>query len=277
MSKWLILRAREPADVGVGPCAGKGDSSLGQPVRETGRRSPTGQPALPCDWLFSVAVEAVVIVQAGTRRVVQANPAATALLGISPAALIGARFVDAFDSLGANSLAQAMDEAQILGAADDVTCRSAEQAVDLTAKVSLFRAEEESFLLVRLAAMSDDSRQNEAESPVFDAIESAAVGFVLTDAGLRVEYANQALTEMAGLTPPAAMSGCSLVRWLEFSADDLTRLRDQMSRRQATSIMTARLRPDRGSPLEVEVCAVAVPDGPQICWGFTIRELPRLN
>lgn len=54
-------------------------------------------------------------------------------------------------------------------------------------------------------------------------------------------------------------------------------LHDQMLRRQATTLMTARLRSEQNLLREVEVCAVAVPDGQSTCWGFTVRELPRLN
>jgi hypothetical protein len=92
-----------------------------------------------------------------------------------------------------------------------------------------------------------------------------------------VEYTNQAFRDLIELSVPAGVHGRSLLRWLEFSTTDLETLRDQMSRRQATSMMRVRLRTERHRALEAEVCAVAVTDGRQACWGFTVRELPRLH
>ena len=68
-----------------------------------------------------------------------------------------------------------------------------------------------------------------------------------------------------------------LARWLQLSDTDLAGLQDQMSQRQASTVMSAGLRCGPNSLREVEVCAVAVPDGQMSCWGFTVRELPRLN
>jgi PAS domain-containing protein len=276
LSKWLILRAREHNDARVDAFGGDSNTRLDGRGRAVRPRLPTGDHGLPSDWLFSMAIEPVVIAEATTHRIVQANPAAAELLGSSQAALIGSRLPEVFDSTNSQDLMRSLDAASMGVVADHVTCRSAGGG-ELRAKVSMVRAETDSFLLVRLAARTGDGMQAGSQSPVFDAIEGAAVGFVVTDSGLRVDYANQALIDMIGLASPAGMRGCSLARWLEFSATDLAGLGDQMLQRQATSVMTAGLRTERGSPLEVEVWAVAVPDGARSCWGFAIRELPRLN
>ena len=115
------------------------------------------------------------------------------------------------------------------------------------------------------------------ESPVFDAIEAASVGFLLTDDAFYIEYANQAFVDLVELATPAEARGQPLLRWLGLSPKDLLRLRDQELQRQATSVMTAHLLTERQTPRAIEVCAVAVPDEQTLRWGFTIRELPRLN
>jgi PAS domain-containing protein len=232
---------------------------------------------LPSEWLFSVALEPVLIIDAGSRCIVQANPAAAELLQHPQAALVGIPLVRLFDESSTGIIEDSLNKAQGAGDAEEVTCRAAGGGPELRAKLSLFRSGAESFVLVRLAAEADEAWKSRSQSPVFDAIEGASVGFLLTDSGLRIEYANQAFIDMIELPPPVEMRGKSLVQWLQLTADDLARLRDQMLQREATSVMTARLRTERDSPLEVEVCAVAVPDGAHTCWGFTIRELPRLN
>jgi PAS domain S-box-containing protein len=233
---------------------------------------------LPCDWLFSMAVEPVIIVEASNGRIVQANPAAAILLGISRDTLIGRPVAEVFDPSSKEAVHRAMDAAGSTEGTEQVICRPAGDAAELSATVSLFRVQNDRYLLVRLASVSDDGAgKDQGASPVFDAVDGASVGFLLTDAGFRIEYANQAFVDMVELFPPAEVRGKSLMRWLGLSAADLAGLRDQMLQRQATSVMTSRLLTERNAPFEVEVCAVAVPDGAALCWGFTIRELPRLN
>lgn len=275
-NKWLILRSRTSSDPAVDLRHDDADTGL-EPPPQSRRRSPTGHPGLPSDWLFSVALESVIIVEAITRRIVQANQAAAQLLQRSTPALIGSSFIELFDTSGAVAVMRCIETADAAGAAE-VSCCTAGDGSELRLRLSMFRTDADRYLLVRLGrAAAYDGLPDASPSPVFDAIEGASVGFLLTDSGFRVEYANQAFIDMVELLPPARMEGKSLVRWLELSASDLARLRKQMSQRHATSVITARLRTEHSTGRDVEVCAVAVPDGQHTCWGFTIRELPRLN
>ena len=277
LSKWLILRAREQIDVTAGPCDGGAVSAVDAAAPVPRPRSPTGHPALPCDWLVSVAVEPVISVETSTQRIVQANPAAAELLRSSPAALLGSPLTQIFDPSSTAAIEDCIKAAQAVAAAEEVTCRASGGGPELRAKLSMFRADADTYLLVRLAPKAGELLQSGSQSPAFDAIEGASVGFLLTDSGLKIEYANQAFIDLVELPPPAEMRNKSLLQWLQLTTDDLARLRNQMLQREATSVLTARLRTEKALPLEVEVCAVAVPDGQHTCWGFTIRELPSLN
>jgi PAS domain-containing protein len=278
--KWLILNAsglHEPSaylrDAGTHISA---DST----VPPAAQRSPTGDVGLPSEWLFSMAVEPVLIVDATTQRILQANPAAAELVRISQRLLIGAPFKGVFDASSLQAITHSIDSACATGQSEAVALRTAADSTELGVRLSLFRAEAERYLLVRLVAgvgPAFERPSGPAQTPAFDAIEGASVGFLVTDSGFRVEYANQAFLEMVGLPALDQVRGKSLARWLALSDTDLARLRDQMSQRQASSIMTAGLRSEHNLLREVEVCAVAVPDGQLPCWGFTLRELPRLN
>jgi PAS domain S-box-containing protein len=112
---------------------------------------------------------------------------------------------------------------------------------------------------------------------VLRAIESASIGFLLTDAGLRIDYANQAFVEMLGLQAPEQVCGTSLGCWLELSAADLARLDQQLLRREAATVLLINLQRSPGGSPCVEVHAVAVPDGSDTRWGFTLHWRPRLN
>jgi PAS domain S-box-containing protein len=107
-------------------------------------------------------------------------------------------------------------------------------------------------------------------SIVLDIIEDSREGFVLTDLGLRVTYANPAFATLAGVGAIHDVLGRSLAQWLELSLTDLTRLREQMSRRKAAEIWMTMLRPSSGSLTPVEITAVAIPDGEDARWGFRV-------
>lgn len=276
-SKWLILRAFEQANANIDPRAQGQNPGPGHGGPLPRLRSPSGETGLPCDWLFSVATEPVLIADSATGHIVQANPAAALLLRISQAGLIGAPLMDAFAAASKPAIKGAVELARTSGNANTAVVRAAGDGDELTARVSFFHAGAEKYMLVRLASKAVDPPFGAAQSPVFDAIEGAPVGFLVTDTGLRIEYANQAFCDMAQSTSLTQMMGQSLARWLQFSEGDMAQLRRQMLQRQATTAMTAQLRPDRDVSREVDVCAVAVPDGDLTCWGFTVRELPTLN
>ena len=110
-----------------------------------------------------------------------------------------------------------------------------------------------------------------------EAIDAAPIGFLIAAADYHLDYANRAFARMIQAQSPGDLLGSSILRWLRFSAADLSRLSARLSQRQAADSLTTVLHPNHGLPQQVEVCAVPVPDGLNTQWGFTIRNLPRLN
>ena len=137
--------------------------------------------------------------------------------------------------------------------------------------MSLVRQPPDSYLLIRLEAATARAGRG-APSEVFDALDESAVGFVVTDAGLRIEYANRAFITMIGLESPEDVRGRSIARWLELSELDVAQLHEQMARHEAVTEIATALVADHESPRDVEVTAVAVPDELHPCWGFSVRE-----
>lgn len=239
----------------------------------------TATAPLPCERLFSAANEAVLLVDTATLRIVQANPPAAALLRTTRAALIGSQFVAAFDPCSSTHVRRCIRAARASGNSDSTALRARGAKIDLNARLSLVRAAAESYLLVRLepGVACERSVQGTGGSVVFESIDGAPVGFLITEAGFHIDYANRAFVEMAGVESEAEMRGSPLARWLNLSAMDLDRLAQQLSQREATTRLTSDLCSARSPPRRVEICAVPVPDGEHTWWGFTISHLPRLN
>jgi PAS domain-containing protein len=227
-------------------------------------------------WLFDAASEPLLIIEQDTGSVIEANLAASKLLRMPRATVVGAGLLRAFDASSTIALQQALAATRIGGSARAPKVQTRDGRCELSLSCSLFHiGRNESYVLVRLApALAADADVSERPpSVVFEAIEGAAVGFLVTDSELCVRYANPAFVGMVHGACAEDLQDESLTRWLALTEEDHARLRGQMSGRHAVAVLRARLRCERQSEREVEVHAVAVPDAENPCWGFSIREL----
>jgi PAS domain-containing protein len=250
--------------------------------REATEENPgeSSSPArLPCEQLFAASSEAVLILDAASNKILQANPAAAALLRTTRTALGGSSFPAAFESSNSAEIQRRIRLARSSGSSDVMAVRALGGGIDLSARVSLVRAGSHSYLLVRLApALSVASSGGAGTgSGVLEAIDCAPVGFLIAEVGFHVDYANRAFMEMAGIHSESEVRGSPLTRWLRLSEADLGQLAQQLSDRQSTGRLTTQLCSGGSRARRVEICAVPVPDGEHTWWGFTVSELPRLN
>jgi len=231
--------------------------------------------------MFAASTQPVLIIDSADESVVEANPAAARLLGVERTVLVGMPFMTAFGGPSLPVLQHSLHLARTpSGVADSVRVRARRSGMPLQIKLSSFLANRRTYILAHLSSSARDADPGcgeTASSEVLRAIDAAPVGFLVTDSGFFVEYANRAFGEMVGYESLAEFRGRSVIRWLKFSAADLERLREQTSQRQAATQFCVSLRPGAQPLRRVEVCAVAVPDGLDTCWGFTIRELVRVN
>lgn len=255
---------------------------VGVPPRARQRAAVPGAPAdagadraeLSYEWLFDAATEAVLVVEEVSGNVVEANLAAARLLHAERGAVIGKSLLSLFHASSAATLKESLSQARGGSGASARAVATPDRRNELRLTMSVFHAEAaDSYMLVRLA-QSDTSTQNTApESAVFEAIEGAATGFLVTDSDLRVQYANPAFAQMIDVASPEDTEGESIARWLELTQEDRDRLSAQMARNEAVTKLVTRLRSAREPRREVEVRAVAVPSDTAPCWGFTVREI----
>jgi PAS domain S-box-containing protein len=215
------------------------------------------------------------IVEQGSGRIIEANPAAASLLGIARAQLLGSAFLNAFHADSTAALRQSMASARLAGHGKRINARTqGDRGCDIGITLSVVHADSDSYLLVQLLTEAHGANEQhgvEVSSIVMDSIEQAPEGFVVTDPGLRLTYANRAFIEMTGLASLDELRGRSLAVWLELSQSDLTRLHDQVARREAVTVWNTMLRCSSVSTRAVEVSAIAVPDGAEPCWGFRVN------
>lgn len=226
--------------------------------------------------LFQVSSEAVLIVDAATRKVIEANPAAGKLLGEGAKRLVGRLFPDGFDEQSTQALQGLMGAVRATGRTDDVTVRSADGAREFVISASLFREERASFFLIRLTDLKGGPPATTTptqHSKVLEIVSGAPEGFVVTDLAGRILYANRAFLDLAQLATEEQSRNESLERWLGRPGVDFNLLTAQLREHGSLRMFATQLRGEYGSSSDVEIYAVSVVDGEEPCFGFTIRDV----
>ncbi len=223
--------------------------------------------------LFRMCGEAVLIVDAGSRRVREANPAAARLLGEE---LAGKTFPDAVATLDDDAVRDLLARVRAVGRTDEVRVTARHGGPDLLVCASLFRHEDGTSLLVRVSdASTAGAPAPETRSPVLDVMRNAPDGFVITDPQGRVLSANGAFLELAQLAGEGQARDRSLDRWLGRPGVDLAVLTANLREHGAVRMFATVLRGEQGTTTDVEISAVSVPDGDVPCLGFVIRNVAR--
>jgi transcriptional regulator PpsR len=230
--------------------------------------------------LFQASAEAVLVLDAVTGKLEEANPAATALFG-SEAAKPGWLLADSFETAAdpkPNAGVPAMlGRVRATGKGETVTAHLARRPGELRVAASLFRQEKTSHLLVRVSAVDDAHRALEisGQSMLLKLVESAPDAFVVTDLEGLILTANHAFIDLAQLATEAQVRGQSLEKWLGRTGVDLNVLITNLRQRGAVRLFATVMRGEFGASTEVEISGVAVTEGEQHCLGFTIRDVSR--
>jgi transcriptional regulator PpsR len=227
--------------------------------------------------LFQMASEAILIVDASTLRIVDANPAAGQLLGSSARQLVGKTFPDGFDTAGSQAIQSLLASVRAAGRASDVHATLAEGSRTFQVSASLYRQDSASYFLVRLAPTADVVAPAipREKSLLLEVLESSPDGFVVTQPDGRILAANRSFLEMAQLATEEQARGESLERWLGRPGVDLNVLIANLRQHGCVRLFATTLRGEYGSAADVEISAVSVPEGEQPCLGFTVRNVGR--
>ncbi len=225
--------------------------------------------------LFQLSGEPVLIVDIGTRRVTEANAAASRRLGRVSRRIVGQDAVELFETDSAREVQGLFAGLRSTGQAAELTARLAGGRGEARVSVSLFRSDRATSVLLRLSPEADDAGSERPRGEALDVVAQMPEAFVVTDTSRRILLANAAFLDLAQLATEEQARGESLERWLgreETEADALfSALRDHETVRHFPTVV----RGAYGLIEEVEVAGVAVQGGVQPCLGFTLRTLPR--
>ncbi|MGT2480104.1 transcriptional regulator PpsR [Methylobacterium oryzae CBMB20] len=226
--------------------------------------------------LFQISGEPVLVVDAGTRRVAEANPAAGA-----PARAPGqahrrpGRRSTCSTPTSTRALEAQFAALRATGQAGEIRAALSHGRGEVTVSASLFRGEGGASALIRLVA---DPEAVEAgpdhEAPTRAVIEAMPEGFVVTDPARRILMANAAFLELAQLATESQARGRTLDHWLGREETEAQALFATLVDHGAVRRFATVVRGAYGGLEDVEIAAVSVA-GARPCLGFAIRPAPR--
>ncbi len=226
--------------------------------------------------LFDTASEAIMVVDAATRLVAEANPAARRLVGAAtPEALVGRPF--------AGAVAEADREAAValLGAAAVADQRPPEtlamaSGADCRISATLFRQDRGNFLLVRLQPVQGATlASGGGERALAAVLERMPDAFVLTDQRMNILAVNGLFLDMVQQARAGDVTGTALGRFIGRPGIDLGLLAAQLRDHGAVRSFSTVARGLDGSEETVEISGVTSAEGSEMRFGFSIRRINR--
>ncbi|HSN73220.1 MAG TPA: transcriptional regulator PpsR, partial [Steroidobacteraceae bacterium] len=226
--------------------------------------------------LFQMTTEAVLIVDAASRKIVDANPPATRLLGEAGKRIVGRPFPEGLDAASLQRVQSLLAGARTAGRSDEVRARLEDGSRDFLVSASLFREEQSSYFLVRLSPVGPDARSTPlppTKSRALEVVEQLPEAFVITGFDGRIQYVNRSFLDLAQLATEEQARGELLERWLGRGGVDFSVLLAHLRENGAMRMFATTMLGEYGSSTDVEICAVSVPDAENGCLGFTVRDI----
>jgi transcriptional regulator PpsR len=226
--------------------------------------------------LFNQSSEAVLIVDARTRRITEANPAAHILTNGGSDALVGRGIANLFHADDHDRVIGLLGSVAAAEVLDPLDLRLTDGARDCRVSATLFREGRGSYFLVRL--MPGNSSEDAHITPdrrLANILERLPDAFVATDGNLNILTENAAFLEMVQLARKEQVRGETLGRFIGRPGIDLNLLVTQLREHGSVSNFTTVVRDRYDTQEDVEVSAVMVSEGGQEWIGLTIRMIGR--
>ena len=223
--------------------------------------------------LFQVANDAVMVVDAETLQIVEANQAAAQLFDITSEQLPGRPATFGFEHHSRGAINALLTAARGSGQTGEIRARLLGTVTATSVAATPFRADDTMRLLVRVRSVDGAASSTELNTTLARLVDDARDGVVVTDSSGRILVANPAFLALVNLTSEAEVKGHMLMDWLGLSDRPLVTLVPQVRRDGIARRIESWVKPQHSPAARVEISAALLTEGDQECIGFTIHRL----
>jgi transcriptional regulator PpsR len=226
--------------------------------------------------LFQVSSEAILVVDAGNRRIVDANDAAGRLFERSTEKLIGRTFPVGVVAGSEPALTEALANARTAGTAGMVEVHLAAGGPAVEVSVSCFRQDALSLFLIRFTTVGVAlPRASELGTEVTELLANTPDGFVVTDTEGRVLSCNRAFLDLVQLAGAQQAHGRLISEWIGRPGADLGVFLATLRKHGVVRLMSTGVRGEQGGSAEAEISAAPGSNTQRQCIGFILRDVGR--
>ena len=225
--------------------------------------------------LFETAAEAIVILDAASGKIREANPRAAALLGTADTALAGKRFSAQFDKKAQRDV-QAL-VAQVLTSGTPGTLVAPLGADDrpIALAAELFRAGDLQLVLVRLSEPAPEVPAADGSDRRLDElVRNAAEGVLLTDQAGTVLWANESFLMLADIPIAAQAIGRPFGDFFRWSGVEASVLLQNLGRHGRVQNVSGTVEGANGRATDIHLSGIVLTDQDPAGYGFVIRPVP---
>ncbi|MGY6551471.1 MAG: transcriptional regulator PpsR [Erythrobacter sp.] len=262
--------------------------AFGRDLREAGRlqqRLLQVQQALERDYLrmrqlearyrmlFERSSEAVMIIEAASLRIREANPAAHTLFGARAGSLAGKKLLGVLDRNSRDAVQALVGSALVSDSVSPINLRLARGSREVQASIAGFTQDRGQFLLVRLVPLEEAAQPSGV--PIHQLIDEMPDAFVVANSDLEIVSANSAFVEMVQAASEESLRGRHLSESIGRPGIDLDLIEGQIDQHGAARNVATVVRAGRdieGEPVELSAVRSG---GDYPLYAFVIRPIGR--
>jgi transcriptional regulator PpsR len=228
--------------------------------------------------LFQTASDGVLIIDAVSQKVAEANPVALLMFGDKAGKLVGSVFPYGMDERDTQAVQNMLATVRTSGKSESV--RAQLDGAVLNVSGAMFRQEVGSLLVVRLTRTQTENNSDTdaglgVKAALLKLVASSPDCVVVTDAEGLIVSANDAFLELVHLTAESQVRSESLGRWLGRTGVELNVLITTLRQRGSIRLFPTSLRDDHGSVTDIEISATLTHETEGTLLGFMIRDVSR--
>lgn len=227
--------------------------------------------------LFQVANDAVLVLDADSLQVLEANAASALLLGHELGLIQGRPLADSLPPSARAAVAQLLATTRSTGRAGEIRVRAPATPGVLDISATPFRAGDQQQMLLRARREeAAGAADNLVLSRMAEFVETTPDAVVITDAAGAILMANPAFLRLMGQGDELRLRGQALPALLRDGGGSWSRLVARVQGAGMVSNQPLEVGLPDGSSQSVRVSAARMPEGDTACLGFILRPSHRL-